>query len=149
MTRPGPIFRFMRARSSRMCHTSYPVPVRRPRSFALGFLQTPPRGDALALSLAVGSAQPGRRTSTSLASCHARHTRLSSAAAVGGRLQRLVTCRLQLNPIKNLVSSTKKCRKNKIYNHSYSDSNLRIVTAHSTCNRASNKKYRQDRYTYY
>jgi hypothetical protein len=27
-----------------------------PRSFALGFLQTPPRGDALALSLAFGSA---------------------------------------------------------------------------------------------
>ena len=29
---------------------------RSPRSIALGFLQTPPRGDALALSLAFGSA---------------------------------------------------------------------------------------------
>ena len=48
-----------------------------PRSFGLGFLQTPPRGDALALLLAFGSAQPGHRTFTDEVTRHARRTRLT------------------------------------------------------------------------
>jgi len=52
------------ASSPRAYHTSYPVPVRlpvrshadrSPRIFGLGFLQTPPRDDALALLLTFGS----------------------------------------------------------------------------------------------
>ena len=43
--------------------------------FGLGFLQTPPRGDALALLLAFGSAKPGRRTCTYEVTRHARRTR--------------------------------------------------------------------------
>ncbi len=46
-----------------------------PRSFGLGFLQTPPRGDALALLLAFGSAKPGHRTFTDEVTRHARRTR--------------------------------------------------------------------------
>ncbi len=46
-----------------------------PRSFGLGFLQTPPRDDALALLLAFGSAKPGHRTFTDEVTRHARRTR--------------------------------------------------------------------------
>jgi len=45
-----------RARSPRMHHASYPVSVRRPACFALSFLPTPPRDDAVALWLTFGSA---------------------------------------------------------------------------------------------
>jgi len=48
------------------------------RSFGLGFLQTPPRDDALALLLAFGSAKPGHRTFTYEVTRHARRTRPSS-----------------------------------------------------------------------
>jgi hypothetical protein len=44
--------------------------------FELGSLQTSPRDDALALLLTFGSPIPGEWTFTSLASCHAQHTRL-------------------------------------------------------------------------
>jgi len=47
-----------RARSSRMYHTSYPVPsCSSPCIFGLGFLQTPPHDDDLALLLTFGSAK--------------------------------------------------------------------------------------------
>jgi len=46
-----------------------------PRDFALDFLLTPPRDDALVLRLIFGSSIAGVRTCTRLASCHARHTR--------------------------------------------------------------------------
>jgi len=56
------------ARSSRMYHTSDPVPVPRIKSrtgllciFGLDFLQTSPHDDALALLLAFGSANTWRR----------------------------------------------------------------------------------------
>jgi len=54
-----------------------------PRSFGLGFLQTPPRGDALALLLAFGSAIPGHRTFTDEVTRHAWRTRLNSPAMRG------------------------------------------------------------------
>ncbi len=44
------------------------------RSFGLGFLQTPPRGDAHTLLLAFGSAIPGHRTFTDEVTRHARRT---------------------------------------------------------------------------
>ena len=52
-----------RANSSYVRHTSYPVPVRRPLAFGLGFLQTPPHDDALALLLAFGSVYTWREDS--------------------------------------------------------------------------------------
>ncbi len=54
-----------------------------PRSFGLGFLQTPPRGDALALLLAFGSAKPGHRTFTDEVTRHAWRTRSSSGGCAG------------------------------------------------------------------
>jgi hypothetical protein len=62
-----------------------------PRSFGLGFLQTPPRGDALALLLAFGSAKPGHRTFTDEVTRHAWRTRPSSGALRGFIAQRPVT----------------------------------------------------------
>ncbi len=44
-----------RASSPRRYHTSYPVRVPRPLTFVSRCLQTPPRGDALALPLSFGS----------------------------------------------------------------------------------------------
>src|SRR6266511_2386576 len=52
-----------RARSSRVYHTSDSVRVPRPALLDWGFLQTPPRDDALALLLAFGSSSiPGSGT---------------------------------------------------------------------------------------
>jgi hypothetical protein len=50
------------------------------RAFGLGFLQTPPRDDALAISFPSAPLIPGTRTLTSQAICHARHTRPRSRA---------------------------------------------------------------------
>jgi hypothetical protein len=69
-----------------------------PRAFGLGFLQTPPRGDALALLLAFGSSYTWHRDlhPISSASCLAWHTRPGSAApAFGRRLQSAVRCHLR------------------------------------------------------
>jgi hypothetical protein len=55
------------------------------RAFGLGFLQTPPHGDALALLLAFGSAKTWRGDfhPTSSVPCPAHTTRLSRALSVG------------------------------------------------------------------
>jgi hypothetical protein len=52
-----------RAHWPQMHHASYPVSVRRPASFALSFLRTPPRDDAPALWLTFGSADTWCRDS--------------------------------------------------------------------------------------
>jgi hypothetical protein len=61
------------------------------RAFGLGFLQTPPRGDALALCLAFGAANTWRKDLhlTSSVPCPA-HTPALSAAAQPRPLERLV-----------------------------------------------------------
>jgi hypothetical protein len=63
-----------------------------PLAFGLGFLQTPPRDDALALFLAFGSANPWRKDFhlTSSVPCPA-HTLELSRAAQRRRLQALVS----------------------------------------------------------
>ncbi len=70
-----------------------------PRSFGLGFLQTPPRSDALALLLAFGSAKPGHRTFTDEVTRQARRTRLNSpACAAFRRSARVETAGLGVMP---------------------------------------------------
>src|SRR5713226_7638968 len=61
-----------------------------PRPFAPRFLQTSPHGDAFALPLSFGSTHTWTGDFHPPALRHARHTRLSSAAAVGHRLEREV-----------------------------------------------------------
>jgi len=74
------------ARSSRMYHTSDPVPVPRiksgaglSRAFGLDFLQTPPRDDALVLLLSLGSANTWCEDShlTSYVPCLAHTSRIT------------------------------------------------------------------------
>src|SRR5262245_36990913 len=57
-----------------------------PRTFAPRFLQTPPRGDALALHLSFGSTHTWTGDFHPQALRHARHTRQASGAAGGRRL---------------------------------------------------------------
>ena len=66
-----------------------------PRSFGLGFLQTPPRSDALALLLAFGSAIPGHRTFTDEVTRHARRTRRSHRRCAALSRSVRVDCRVR------------------------------------------------------
>ena len=86
-------------RSPRAHHTSYPVSVRRiksgaglPRTFGLGFLQTPPRGDALALLLAFGSTITWHEDSHLARSgpCLAHTSELTGAPVTAHPVKRLV-----------------------------------------------------------
>ncbi len=72
-----------------------------PRSFGLGFLQTPPRGDALALLLAFGSAIPGHRTFTDEVKRHAWRTRAGNrrCAALSRSVQRPKGARSDGSPV--------------------------------------------------
>src|SRR3990172_2626785 len=73
-----------------------------PRSFGLGFLQTPPRDDALALLLAFGSAKTWQSDLHRLsnAPCPA-HTTCGSAA--GAHPAPALTSRLRAGPLQPLV----------------------------------------------
>jgi hypothetical protein len=61
-----------------------------PRSFGLGFLCTPPRGDALALLLAFGSAKTWPQDFHLQSNVPCTAHRLRSAAAGGGPQERMV-----------------------------------------------------------
>jgi hypothetical protein len=89
-----------RAHSSRVHHTSYPVPVRRPALSAGASFRRPLAMTPLPCSSPSAPLIPGTGTSTPLALCHAWHTRtklsgaLSSAsAAAGGWTARTVDVR--------------------------------------------------------
>ena len=73
-----------RARSPRMHHASYPVFVHRPA--VLDWASFRPRLATTPLPFSLPSAlrKPGHRTFTDEVTCHARHTRLSSAVCNGG-----------------------------------------------------------------
>jgi len=86
------------------CHTSYPVPVRRPTlldwaSFRPHLTMTP-----LPFSLPLAPRKPGTRALTSLVLCHARHThqlqrhatmRPRSSQIAPRRFHRVVACPLE------------------------------------------------------
>ena len=67
-----------------MHHASYPVSVRRPASFALDFLPTPPHDDAVVLWLTFGSADTWYRDShpAGFVPCTAHTFELSGGEAV-------------------------------------------------------------------
>ena len=92
-----------RANSSRVYHTSYPVPVRRPA--CSDWTSSGPHLAVTPLSFSLPSAPltPGIGTSTLLALCHARHTRFALLAA--GRVWTMLGRRKNSKPEKCLKTA--------------------------------------------